>query len=350
MRTGRARNLVATALLLSFVAVPSAASAFEDRHVFITNRLGGNIVELDETFTYQRVWFEGMALDGAELSFPNGMAFTPAGDLYIADTANDRIVAVDEAGGLLRTFTTLPRLGSSVESIYFDGTGTMFASSNPGLGRVARYGADGTDQPDVIFDPAFANLGNVNLTDAGAVLVSDFSGEGRGLREIDPASGAILRTFGTGLGRQEDVMIDGADRVFVSHFDGDEIAVFGPAPAREELYRFTAPPEAGVALTRPTGIAITHDCAILIASFASAAVFVFRHEGDAPPSFERVLRAGVDFPAEVMVGELEAARERVRARRALGRALCLAGGGLAGHRHRPLAGDDLRLLRHSRRG
>lgn len=305
VRRAFARGAIGVVVGVMVLCVAAPGAAYEPRHVFITNRGGGNVVELDEGFAYQRTWFDGEAFEGAGLAAPNGMAFTPDGSMFIADTGNDRLIALDERGAFVRAFSTLTRLGRSVESIYFDAAGTLYASANPGRGVVARFEQSGAGLADVVSGPAFSNLGNVNLTDAGRVIVADFSGMGRGLREIDPADGAVVHTFGADLGRQEDVMIDGGDRVFVSHFDGAEVVVYGPAPDRAELYRFTAPAEAPLALTRPTGIALTHDCAILVASFETAGVFVFRHEGDDPPTFERVLQPGVDIPVEADLSAVE---------------------------------------------
>ena len=282
---------LASAVLLLLLSSP--VHAYEPRHVFITNRGGNNIIELDENFEFQRTWFQGENFDGLPLSVQNGMAFTPQDELFVADTGNNRIVAFDQNGEFIRAFSTLEKLGGAVESIYFDAAGTMYASANPGLGVVARYQRDGTESSDVVMDEAFLNLGNVNLTEEGNVILADFSDMNRGIRELDPATGDVIRAFGTDLGRQEDIMIDGADRVFVSHLAGDEVVVFGPAPAREELYRFTPPG----ALSRPTGIALTHDCFILVASFDNGAIFVFRHEGgNTPPTFDRVLRPGMEIP------------------------------------------------------
>lgn len=232
------------------VGAPNLAHAYDARHLFITNRGGSNVLELDEDLTLVRSWFDA---DG--LSVPNGMAFTPDGAIWVADTGNDRIVAFDRAGVAAGTIDTSVRLGVSVESIYFAGDGTLLATANPGRGVVARYGFDRSPLPDLLDDPLFENLGNVNLTIDGNVLVSDFSETGRGLRDLDATTGALLATFGTDLGRQEDVMVDGGDRVFVSHYDADEVVVFGPD--RAELYRFTAPP-GGPALEQPTGIALTY--------------------------------------------------------------------------------------------
>jgi len=298
-------RLVCLALSLA-LSVPAIARAYDTRHVFITNRLGGNLVELDEDLVFQRTWFDGETFDGLELSVPNGMAFTPTGEIFIADSGNSRIVALDEGGNFVRAFSTTARMGGGIESIYFDGAGVMYASANPGTGIVARFTDAGANLADVVNDPSFLNLANVNLTAAGFVIVSDFSGGLRGVREIDPATGVVVRTFGTDLMRQEDMMIDGGDRLFVAHYEGDEVVVYGPAPEREELYRFSAPADAGLALERATGIALTVNCEILVSSFTNGSIFVFHHNGgETPPTFERVLRPGMEIPASAMLGSTE---------------------------------------------
>ncbi len=300
------RAPIASLVLCLALVAPNLARAYDSRHVFITNRLGGNLVELDEDLVFVRTWFDGESFEGLELSVPNGMAFTPTGEIFIADSGNNRIVAMDAEGNFVRAFSTTARMGSGIESIYFDGAGVLHASANPGMGVVARFMADGSDLADVVSDPSFTNLANVNLTEAGFVVVSDFSGAFRGVREIDPETGVVVRTFGTDLMRQEDMMIDGADRLFVTHNATQEIIVYGPAPDREELYRFTAPAEAPLPLERPTGIALTVNCEILISSFVNGSIYVFRHEGeDTPPTFERMLRPGIEIPESAMLGSTE---------------------------------------------
>lgn len=299
MRTTTGPTIPSLLALLALAgACASSARAYDTRHIFVTNRGAGTILELDESLALVRTWFASEGLDE-----PNGMAFTPDGAIWVADTGNLRILAFDAAGTRAGTIDTATRLGSSVESIYFAGDGTLFATANPGLGVIARYTITGSPLPDVVDAPAFLNLGNVNLTNAGNVIVSDFSGTMRGLRELDPATGTVMRAFGTDLGRQEDVMIDGADRVFVSHFDGDEIVVYDAA--RTELYRFAPPPSEPMPLDQPTGIALTHDCRILVASFANAVLFEFRHRGDSPPQFVRSVRIdGLSLPESIAIAGL----------------------------------------------
>jgi hypothetical protein len=281
------------------VASTSPAYAYEDRHVFVTNRGGNDIVELDESLARVRTWFAGEGL-----SVPNGMAFTPSGAIWVADTGNDRIVAFDLAGSRVLTIAAAARVGDSIESIYFAGDGTLFGTANPGIGTVARWSIEGAEQADLVAgDPAFEGLGNVNITLDGRVIVSDFSGTLRGLRELDPVTGAILRTFGRDLGRQEDVMIDGADRVFVSHIESDEIVVFDAE--RTELFRFTTPASEPSPLQSPTGIALTHDCRILVAGFMSHRIYEWRHVGASPPTYVgSVAIEGLSSPESIAIAGL----------------------------------------------
>jgi hypothetical protein len=231
------------------------------------------------------------------------MAFTPSGEIWVADTNNHRILAFDLAGTRVLSLDTSMRPGPFVESIYFGGDGTLYASANPGSGRVARWTIAGGDLPDVVDDPSFLNLANVNLTVEGNVVVSDFSGMNRGLRELDPDTGAILATFGMDLGRQEDVMIDAADRVFVSHYAAHEIVVFGAD--RAELFRFTTPATEAVPLSGPTGIVLTHDCRILVAGFNSNRIYEWHHEGAAPPTYVgSVAVEGVTSPESLAIAGL----------------------------------------------
>lgn len=292
-------------LVLAVVLQSSTGLAYDDRHVFITNRAGANIVELDDEFAFVRTWFGGEVFDGQPLSAPNGMGFTPSGELFVADSGNSRIVAFDGEGGFARVIATDPRMSNAVESIYFSSEGVLFASANPGIGVVARYTQTGDDLPDVVSGAEFVRLSNINLTEAGDVVVADFSGF-RGVREIDPETGAVLRTFGADLELHEDVMIDGADRVFVTHHTGAEIVVYGPAPEREELYRFRPPESEPTSFARPTGIALTYDCHILVSGFESGAIFIFRHEGGStPPTYLRALRPGEEIPESAQLGSTE---------------------------------------------
>lgn len=261
-------RLTSCVTLAAILFGTTTASAFDPRHVFITNRGGGNIYELDENLEFVKAWF------GSEgLSVPNGMAFTPDGRLYVADTGNHRIVGFDASGVKIAEWSMAAHSATAVEAINFDKNGILYVSSNPGDGRVARFDMAGAFQGYLINDPLFTNLGNVNFTQQGHVIVSDFSAQGRGVRELDAANGALIKTFGEEGGLyQEDMMVDGTDRVFVSRYNMNDVAVFGPDRTFERQFTATG-------LAAPTGIVLTHDCRVIVASFNTAELYVFRHDG-----------------------------------------------------------------------
>lgn len=264
MRTRFATCL--SGILLCLTA--TSADAFVKRHIFVTNRGGNNIIELDDSLTFVRTWF-----DTEGLSVPNGMAFTPDGRLYVADTGNHRILGFDENGVKVVEWSMAAYGATAVEALNFDKNGVLYASSNPGDGRVSRFDMSGAFQGYLVNDPAFSNLGNVNFTNLGTVILSDFSALGRGTRELDPADGTVLATFAEEAGLlQEDMFVDAADRIFISELSKNHVAVYSPNRTLERTFTETG-------LLKPTGIVITHDCRVVVASFGSAELYVFQYDG-----------------------------------------------------------------------
>lgn len=145
------------------------AAAYDADHVFITNRGGNNVLELDASLNYVKSWF-----DGAGLSVPNGMAFDPSDRIYVADTGNNRIVVFNAAGAQVTSWDTGALLAPQVESLNFNAAGRLFASANAGNGTVASWKSDGSDPQVFVKDNAYLNLGNVNFSATGNVLLADF--------------------------------------------------------------------------------------------------------------------------------------------------------------------------------
>ncbi len=273
------------ALLLCLLA--SRADAFEKRHIFVTNRGGNNVIELDDSLAFVRTWF-----DTEGLSVPNGMAFTPNGRLYVADTGNHRVLGFDEDGAKVVEWSMTAYGATAVEALNFDKNGVLYASSNPGDGRVSRFDMSGAFQGYLVNDPAFFNLGNVNFTNQGTVILSDFSKLGRGTRELDPTNGAVLATFGQEAGLlQEDMFVDAADRIFISELSKNHVAVYAPNRTLERTFTETG-------LLNPTGIVITHDCRVVVASFGSAELYVFQHDGT---FVEKHTFAGMSLPESLAI-------------------------------------------------
>ena len=113
---------------------------------------------------------EGFSGDGgpatqAALDEPHGLAFGGAGNLYIADTGNDRVRRVDAATGLITTVA---------------GTGEEGFSGDGGPATQAAL-----DEPHGL---AFGGAGNLYIADTGNDRV----------RRVDAATGLITTVAGTG--------------------------------------------------------------------------------------------------------------------------------------------------------
>lgn len=277
--------------LLAVLLVSSAASAYEANHVFITNRGKNNVLELDQNLAYVKSWF-----DAAGLSVPNGMAFDPSDRMYVADTGNNRIVVFDNTGSVQNSFSTLSVLSPQVESLNFNAAGRLFASANPGNGTVASWKADGTDQQNLVQDSAYQKLGNVNFSMTGHVLLSDFSGT-RGVRELDPNTGALLKEFGQGTSKHEDMVIDADDNVFVSAFDQNKILKFDAA--RNQVAAFSPP-----GLVHPTGIVLTSTCKLIVASFSTDEIFELDYDGT---FIKKFTVPGLSLPESLVIAKLNVA-------------------------------------------
>ncbi len=283
MRTRSATCICVVLLCLA----STSAFAFEKRHIFVTNRGGNNIIELDDSLAFVKTWF-----DTEGLSVPNGMAFTPDGRLYVADTGNHRILGFDENGVKVVEWSMAAYGATAVEALNFDKNGVLYASSNPGDGRVSRFDMSGAFQGYLVNDPAFSNLGNVNFTNLGTVILSDFSALGRGTRELDPADGTVLATFAEEAGLlQEDMFVDGADRIFISELSKNHVAVYSPNRTLERTFTETG-------LLKPTGIVITHDCRVVVASFGSAELYVFQYDGT---FVEKRTYSGMSLPESLAI-------------------------------------------------
>ncbi len=142
---------------------PSGGLAISGRQLYIADTLNDRIrvVDLDTGMidTFAGTGEEGFSGDGgpaaqAQLSNPRDLEIGPEGDLYIADTDNSRIRAVNLADGTIRTVAGTSQLGLDPDegrlatetaltrpfAIEFDPAGNLYISDtiNSRIVRVAR--------------------------------------------------------------------------------------------------------------------------------------------------------------------------------------------------------------------
>ena len=148
------------------------------------------------------------------------MAVDEAGDVFVADTLNDRVVELP-AGG---TQVTLPFSGlSNPSGVAVDGAGDVFVADNSN-DRVLELPAGGT--PVALPFSGLNQPGGVAVDGAGDVFVADsFNG-----RVVElPAGGTPVTLPFSGLFRPMGVAVDSAGNVFVADSFNDRVVELTPS-------------------------------------------------------------------------------------------------------------------------
>lgn len=110
--------------------------------LFVSDSFGGNIFKIDLPGGAVSTFFEHDLLKPGSHGFPpfgaNGLAFNAAGDLFIANTADDRILKLDIPAETLSTFAESI---NGADGIAFDGLGRLWVAANQGDEVVAVNGS-----------------------------------------------------------------------------------------------------------------------------------------------------------------------------------------------------------------
>ncbi|MGW4091721.1 NHL repeat-containing protein [Nocardia sp. NPDC004750] len=202
----------------------------------------------------------------AYLDYPEGVAVDGAGDLYIADLRNHRVRKVDHGTGVITTVAGTGTAGYNGDSqpaidaelhypngVAVDGAGNLYIadSGNQRVRRVDPAGiittVGGTGTPDYNGDnqPAIdAELDapdDVAVDGSGNLYIADLHNQR--VRRVDPA-GIITTVAGTGTGgyngdnqpaidaeldAPNDVVVDGAGNLYIADVDNQRVRRVDPA-------------------------------------------------------------------------------------------------------------------------
>lgn len=167
------------------------------------------------------------------LKCPEGLAVGPGGEVYVADTFNDRVVVFDpSSGSVLRTFDGLPRPRDvAVSPVSGDVYVSVDADDQCAAARVARLsaaggavlGTFGTSGAGKLFCPLGVHVdavGNVVVGDA-AGRVNVYTPDGAFAMALTAPSGA--KAFAYPLG----IATDASCRVYVVERDAPRVRVYG---------------------------------------------------------------------------------------------------------------------------
>ena len=172
----------------------------------------------------------------AELQNPKGVAVDrTTGDIYVADTANDRIVRYDADGRLLGTFGTNPVGGLPLDGpwdVAVNDNGWIYVADT-GNDRIVRYSSPGsagaTWGSSGSGNLRFSSPKGIDVDTAGNVWVAD---SGNDKIKVYDFLGAFVRKFGTsGTGNGQfddprDVAIGIESRAYVADTGNDRVQVF----------------------------------------------------------------------------------------------------------------------------
>ena len=187
------------------------------------------------------------------LSDPTGVAVDGAGDVFIADSGNNRVVEVPAGGGASITLAS----GLSFPSgVAVDGAGNVFIadSSND---RVVEVPAGGGSQ--VILYATSSTIAGVAVDGAGDLFVSYYNS---GSVVKLPAGGGAPTTVASGLSDPYGVAVDGAGDVFIAD-SGNNRVVEIPAGGGAQLIVASG-------LSDPTGVAVDAAGDVFIADQSGA--------------------------------------------------------------------------------
>ncbi len=142
------------------------------------------------------------------LNYPTGVAVDGAGNVFIADTNNNRVVEVPANGG---SQTTVAATGLHIpHGVMVDGAGNIFIADY-GSQRVVEVPANGGAQTTVGTGLSFPS--GVAMDGAGNLFIAS---TGNGLVVKVPANGGPQTTVGTEVGVPSGVAVDGAGNLFIA--------------------------------------------------------------------------------------------------------------------------------------
>jgi sugar lactone lactonase YvrE len=151
---------------------------------------------------------DGSAATSASLSSPQGFAFDASGNLYIADTGNNRIRMVDAASGIIST------IAGNGTSGFVDGVPAVSGELNQPTGITIGVATDGS------FSLYIADFGNnrIRKIDMTTGLLSTVAGSGAPGYTGDKGS-ALSAT----LNSPTSVAIDAAGNLYIADFENSVI-------------------------------------------------------------------------------------------------------------------------------
>ncbi|MFT5365261.1 MAG: tripartite motif-containing protein 71 [Candidatus Latescibacterota bacterium] len=248
-------------------------------HICICLLLGGGSAWAQTHVSFEYVTTIGGRGNGPrQFLEPNALTLDMAGNLYVADTGNDRIQKLKADGTFLREAggfgwddgqfnkPTGIAVGKGLELYVADSRNHRIQIYNLQLLLMGVIGGQGTDG-----SPEFGELSRVNVSDAGEVFVTDldadqlvqidrFSRIDRGYSGFAYDRGQVRRPMG--------IAVDGRDAVYVCDRENDRVVVFNRSGGLKRTLGDDV-------LVAPRGLCLTPDRLLVVADTGHHRIVVF---------------------------------------------------------------------------
>jgi streptogramin lyase len=219
---------------------PTAVAVAPGGDVFLLERYSNSVNRVqrfDDLGNYVTSW-GGYGTGNGQFIHPKGIAVDSLGNVYVADTGNDRIQEFDSAGNLLTQWTTLNPTGVAVDS-----SDVIYVAGN---NNVARFDSSGTPLSSWavagVVGAAVDGSDNIWLTVGGTI------------KEYDNLGATLLGTYGGGaLSSPQSIAVAPGGKVYVADTGNGRIQRFSSAGVAE--IEWGEYPGSGVPDV-PTGIAV----------------------------------------------------------------------------------------------
>ncbi|MBI3647631.1 MAG: hypothetical protein HY240_02560, partial [Actinobacteria bacterium] len=207
-------------------------------NLYVADTNNYRIQEFTPSLTYLTQWGSFGSSDG-QFNKPQGIAVDGSGDIYVADTSNNRIQEFSAPGVWVRTWgSSAPSAGSatgafrSPKGLAIDGSGNVWVADS-GNNRIQEFGPTG------VFIQAWGTGGSGNGLLAGP---SDLDFEAGGAVLVDDMNNARVQRFTTSGGYLDQlgslgldlyqfdtpagIAIDGTGRLLVADTNNNRVQVF----------------------------------------------------------------------------------------------------------------------------
>jgi sugar lactone lactonase YvrE len=220
------RSIINGAGAITVLFIAATASA---QNVFVSNYSNGNIYKITPSGV-QSVFASGM-------DFPDGLAFNSAGDMFVANTANNSgpgYITEITPGGTQSTFAS----GIDPHGLAFNSSGDLFQVDYDS-GNIYEYTPNGVQST---FASGFDLPLSVAINSAGDLFVSDSGGS---ITEITPNGTESL--FASGLQNPHQLAFNSSGDLFETDGNTGNIYEFTPQGKRST---FDLTPKAGQVISR----------------------------------------------------------------------------------------------------